>query len=47
MKPALLLQYFTTREPDLEQIAVGVASLHAALEERESSPVAAPERPEE
>jgi uncharacterized protein YqhQ len=46
MKPALLLQYFTTREPDLEQIAVGVASLQR-LSKKGKFSVAAPERPEE
>lgn len=40
MKPALLLQYFTTREPDLGQIAVGVASLRVALEGLETDSVA-------
>lgn len=33
MKPALWLQYLTTREPDLEQIEVAVVSLRLALGE--------------
>lgn len=32
MKPALSLQYLTTREPDRDQVAVGIASLQVALE---------------
>ena len=36
MGPALSLQYLTTREPNRDQLAVGIASLQAALEEPSS-----------
>ncbi|MCF7935559.1 MAG: DUF1385 domain-containing protein [Synergistales bacterium] len=38
IKPALCLQYLTTREPDLEQVAIGIDSLQTALGTEESNP---------
>ncbi|TMK61344.1 MAG: DUF1385 domain-containing protein, partial [Actinobacteria bacterium] len=51
MKPGLLLQRLTTREPDLDQLEVALASLRAAMtaeqlaevEARSPAPAVAPQ----